>query len=149
MSKSYYTYFYLALFFSLLGFIFPIYITWAIGFDIGDIYEWVWGLQIIIPRNLKESLIGVYWVPSYSKFILSSSAIVFVVLILVEIKNLKHGKIYHKKNVMYASIFLLILVLFYQFGTGWGIPLSINFFFLSVILAFLGNSKVKKEIRYT
>jgi len=117
-------------------------------FDIGDIYEWVWGLQIVIPHNLEESL-GVYWVPSYYKFILFSSVIVFVVLIWVEIKNLKHGKIYHKKNVTYASIFLLILVVFYQIDCLLCIPLSTNFFFLSVILAFIGNFKVKKEIRNT
>ena len=146
MSKSYYIYFYLALFFSLLGFIFPIYIAWAIGFDVGDIYEWVWGLEIVIPRNLEVPL-GVYWVPSFYKLILFSSAIVFVLLILVEIKNLKHGKTYHKKNVTYASIFLLILVIFCQIDCILCIPLSTNFFFLSVILAFLGNSNVKKEIR--
>ncbi|MFX1590746.1 MAG: hypothetical protein ACFFC1_21645, partial [Promethearchaeota archaeon] len=87
---------YIAAFLLLLALSSPAYITYAIGFDIGDILEWSWGLQIIIPRDPKVAEFGIYFVPHAIPLLVTVIAIVLIITLFIEIRKTRRNIIYFR-----------------------------------------------------
>jgi len=131
-------FFYLSLGLSLSGLIFPIYVTQAIGFDIGDMVHWIYGFYILIPRNpVGEPKL--YF--SFQGFFLLISAIVLLVVSFVELRNAKLGNRYNK-NLIYVIAIIQLMFVLYQLARWIVMYLSIWGFFFSVLFALIGSKEL-------
>ncbi len=134
-------FFYLSLGLSLSGLIFPIYVTQAIGFDIGDMVHWIYGFYILIPRNPTEE-ITLYIYISFQGYFLIVWAIILLVVFFGELRNAKLGNPYNK-NLIYAIAIILLMASQYYVSfeiitmrlSSWG-------FFFSAIFALMGNKEL-------
>lgn len=129
----------LAVFFLLLGIIFPVYITQAIGFDIGDILEWSWGLQIIIPRNLETHVIEIHYVPYGLPLAVTTITVIMVIMLFIEIRILNQKYNYFRYCSLGLAFFLTMMMIFYQIDRIMIIPISIYFYFIGGILTIIGT----------
>ena len=102
-------FFYLSLGCSLCGFIFPTFVTQAIGYDIGDMVHWIYGFYILFPRNpAYEITIYINDNISLAYFL----AFISFVLVVESFSELRHAKLdddrYHK-NRIYIIAFLQLM----------------------------------------
>lgn len=137
---------YISAFLLLLGLILPAYITYAIGYDIGDILEWSWGLQIILPRDLEVADVGIHYHPFIIPLLVTTTAIVLIITLFIEIRKIELKIIYLKNINLAFAIVLIILWFLYMFTRMIGIPISIYFFSISGILTIVVSTMGKREI---
>lgn len=136
MSRKFRIYFYLALFFSIFGLIFPTHVSQAIGFDIGDMIHWVYGFYILIPRNPVGEL-KLYF--NFHGLLIFVSAIILLFVITSEMRNFKRGE-QHNKYSVYLSALALILTILVNETSGFIVMrLSSWGFTFSAIFALMGN----------
>ena len=136
-------FFYLSLGLSLSGLIFPTYVSQAIGFDIGDKVNWIYGFYILIPRNPTGDMILYI---DYYRIILGCFLILITIILLVvsfvELRNAKLGNRYNK-NLIYVIAFIQLMTSFYfEFNDYIVLQLSIWGFIFSALFALIGNKEL-------
>ncbi len=134
-------FFYLSLGCSLCGLIFPTHVTQAIGWDIGDMVHWVYGFNILFPRNP----IGVprfYFGLQIQGLFLIVCAFFLVVVSFIELRNAKLGNRYDKNRIYVIAVIQLMVSQFYEFSGFVVMRLSIWGFIFSAIFAIIGNKEL-------
>jgi len=138
MSRKFRIYFYIALFCSILGLIFPTHVSQAIGFDFGDMIHWVYGFYILIPRYpVGEPRF--YFNLHVQGIFLFVSAIILLFVITIEMRNFKHGGQLHKHSVYLSALVLILAIVFYETSGLIAMRLSLSGFTFSAIFALIGN----------
>lgn len=133
-------FFYLTLGFSLVGFIFPTHMSQAIGFDIGDMFFWVYGFYILMPRNpVGEPRL--YF--NFQGFFLLISAIILLSVYSIQMRKAKLNGEYSKNLVYIVAIVYLFLYISYESTVFAVLQLSSWAFLFSGIFAIMGNRELK------
>ena len=146
MKKSF---LWLAVLLLLLGIIFPAYITMVIGFDIGDILEWSWGLQIIIPRDPMITGTRIAFVPYAFPWVFTIFIITLTIILFMEIKRYEQKISYLKYIILAFAIVLVMLHFLYYFVRMFIWPISINLVLTGAIIIIINSLKGKKEGPYS
>ncbi|MFX0025376.1 MAG: hypothetical protein ACFE8M_03115 [Candidatus Hermodarchaeota archaeon] len=146
MKKSF---LWLAILLLLLGIIFPAYITWAIGGDIGDILEWSWGLRIIIPRDLMKSNTIISFVPFIFPWVFTIFIITMIIILFSDIKRYEQKKPDLKYINLAFAILLVILQFLYYLVSMFMWPISINLVLTGAIIVIINNLKGEKGGLYS
>jgi len=136
-------FFYLSLGLSLSGLIFPIYVTQAIGFDIGDMVHWIYGFYILIPRNpTGEMILYIDYYKMIPGCFLIVITIILQVVSFVELRKAKLGNQYEKNLIYTIAIILLIASQIYQASGFTVMQLSIFGFLFSATFALIGSKEL-------
>lgn len=137
-------FFYLSLGCSLCGFIFPTFVTQAIGYDIGDMVHWIYGFYILFPRN------PAYEITAYSNDNIGQAfLLIFITLVLVveSFSELHHAKFddirYHKHRIHIIAFLQLMASIMYITSENLVVLLSGYGFFFSAIFTLIGNKELK------
>jgi len=137
-------FFYLSLGCLLCGFIFPTFVTQAIGYDIGDMVHWIYGFYILFPRNPAYE-ITIYINDNISR----AYFLTFIAFVLVveSFSELRHAKLdddrYHKNRIYIIAFLQLMASIMYISSVFFVVLLSAYGFFFSAIFALIGNKELK------
>jgi len=139
---------YLANILLFLEIIFPAYVSQAIGFDIGDILEWTWGLQVIIPRDPLISRIRINFIHYILPWAINIVVIALFVTIFIEIKKYDQKRPSLRYTIINLAVILFIISFLYYASRIIIIPIALNLGLSGSIITIISNLKGKKEKTY-
>jgi len=136
-------YFYLSLGFSLCGFIFPTYVTRAIGYNIGDMAHWIYGYYTLFPSDPSQEIITYINDNIFQSYFLIVSTIILLLVSFIELRYAKLDDDRYTKNLIYAiACIQLIASIIYLSSEFVVIMLSIWGFIFSALFALIGNKEL-------
>lgn len=144
MLKTKFLYFYLSIIFGLIGIFFPTHVSSLLGFDIGDLINWSFGLYLYVPRNPIEETRFYYHLNI--GIILTLYIFWLIGTILYDIRKIKREKRYTSSTIIIIVILILICQSLYINSDILVWRLFIFAFDFSSIFALIGIYQVNEQL---